>query len=66
MHLTTFVGADEVFVNCECVPGFSYKIGSLWDNYALFAPKTAQFGSWRDKSVRSDTRANLSPERYAA
>lgn len=48
MNLTVFVAGDDVFRNCECVQGFSFKLVAPRGKSAQL---TAIFAQSQDRSV---------------
>lgn len=48
MNLTVFANGDDVFVNCECILGYTFKMVAPRGKSARL---TANFAQLQDKSV---------------
>jgi len=61
MNISAFEQNGNVFVNCECIKGISFKNADLWENCALLSVICAVFGRLEDVYAHFSRVENLLP-----
>ena len=66
MNIRCFSNGQEVFINLECVSGFSFKSAHLGDKSVLLPVKCSAFALQRDSYAHKNRIEYPSPDHAAA